>query len=269
MPKIYAEVSEEGIRISGKNIDSFIPLPRGLFDRPEEFDIGSLPKFKSPFPFYSVTVLANMRRTVIRIGGEIPKKKNSDEWDLVVNNFPIGSKMNENTHVFDGEVFFNNNSTLVVHMDGEEGEFIDIRKYCFIMAALPMGIADAITRIAVSVFGNLYRISSIDAVENILFRVYSLETVRPVLVAVPQGGSLRLLHISNGMPVNSQSISNHIYLRENELNLIFKGFDEIPEKIFFINPEYKEEWGWFISYAEDAGADLEYVEHTISKFLSH
>jgi len=116
-------------------------------------------------------------------------------WELVKSHFPIGDKMNEQTHIFDGTVFENK----------------DEKRY--LMAAIPIEIAEKLAASANNVFG---RISRLDVVETALFRYFSSYN-EDLWVVFPQCDGFCVLHMTDGLPRAAWNISNHLYFRRDEL----------------------------------------------------
>jgi len=219
--QIYAEISTDNALIytpgKGKN-DMWetirVPLPPGLFGIPgmESNIISSLnlPRYKSS----NLVLVANMRKTVIRVATVPPRKGNKPikpaaQWELVRSAFPLGEKMNEKTYVFDGCEFTNGKGDT-----------------CFFMVALPMDISGIIAQIGEAIAGSSYRLSRIDTVEHVLLKKYISQSTKEtltfakdgeVLILLPQDGGLRILHITAGLPQTTCYISNHPSYRTNEL----------------------------------------------------
>ena len=177
------------------------------------FERTKLPKIKAS----SVVLVANTRSTVIRVArldefSQKPKKLTmGDKWQLVLDNFPISSKMNENTHVFDGSIFTNKNG-----------------QTCFFMAALPINVGEELVKIGVGIFGSVHSISRIDTAEHLLFQKYLASGAEgnidgALLVFLPQDEGLRVLHIENGLPIGAGYIGNNPMYREDELRRFIVG----------------------------------------------
>lgn len=139
-----------------------------------------------------MTLVANSLKTAIRVvlHDDITK----DRWQMVKSAFPLGKNMNENTHVFDGTLYTNKNG-----------------QTRFLIAALPISVADELTKEAVEKTGSIHKIKRLDTIENIYFQEYA-PACRPsdsVLVIFPQESGLRILQITNSLPFSSHVISNH------------------------------------------------------------
>jgi hypothetical protein len=150
-----------------------------------------------------VTAVANTHKSAIRIADlqptDIKKNKAIKPWDLVQNAFPIGGKMNEHTHIFDGTVYKNNNG-----------------QARFFMTALPISVSEKITKTAVQAVGNIHRISRLDTIENLIFQKYTTLYDQPTLIIFPQDEGFRILHITNSLPRAAHYISNHPAHKEAE-----------------------------------------------------
>jgi len=240
--RLYAEISTSGVCIhtprKGKGgiwEAEHIPLPSGLFDTGEIIasettarDIISslkLPRYKS----FDLVLIANMRKTVIRIV-EIPQRKRNTpikpaaQWELVCSAFPLGERMNERTYVFDGCEFAN-----------EKGEAR------FFMVALPVEVSDIIAQIGEAIVGSPYRLTCIDTIEHIILRKYIPKPIskntQPVqnttitqedelLILLPQDDGLRILHIQEGLPQTAHYISNNPSHRSGELLRCMQGIQQ-------------------------------------------
>ncbi|MCL2217051.1 MAG: hypothetical protein FWB91_08550 [Defluviitaleaceae bacterium] len=202
--RIYADVTTKGVTVyeprrGGVWETTVVPLPPGIFDVADIKAELNLPRFKAS----SVVAVANLRKTIIRVANISPVKKakvltQDAKWELVRSAFPIGDKMNENTHIFDG------------------GEFVNEKSEArFFMAALPKEISEIIARVGEALVGSVHRLARIDTVEYILLKRYAGEA--GVLILLPQDEGLRLLAVAEGLPLSFHYISNHPGHREGEL----------------------------------------------------
>ncbi|MCL2839223.1 MAG: hypothetical protein FWE05_00490 [Defluviitaleaceae bacterium] len=237
MPQIFADITSKGITVytpekNGAWKTALTPLPSDFFRQQVAVD---LPKFKSS----SVVLVANLRKTAIRIVDIPISKRKYDKWELVSSTFPIGEQMNENTHIFDGSEFITKGN--------------EVSR--FFMAAIPIEISEAITRIGESLVGNLYRLERIDTVENILLKRYSPESHNGiVLILLPQDEGLRMLTLANGLPESAYYISNHVTHRKAEF---LRGLHSIGKKpsikvVFLYHTlEHIVKWGWIHDILEN------------------
>jgi len=207
---MFAEISSNCVTIG----DTKIPIL-------DDFSV--LPKIKTK----ALMLVANTQKTAIRVAKIPHGKKLSQEaqWTLVEENFPIGEKMNENTHIFDGSIFKNENG-----------------QSRFLIAALPVIVSERITEIGVALTGSIHRIARLDTIEHITFKKYCAETNEPALVFLPQDYGIRILHIAENLPAGSFFISNDPLYREDEFSRFYNSLDSPPEK--FIFTEENEEFSW-------------------------
>jgi len=161
----------------------------------------------------SIVLVANVMETAIRVAdiNVNPPKNYADElmlavrkqssptrWELVNTHFPIGEKMNGNTHNFDGVVVGNKHT----------------KRY--VMAALPNHVAENISKTGAELFGN--SIKRLDTVECILFRYFAKKNIaEPYWVIFPQGDGFRILYLCDGLPRAAWRISNHPQFRQAEM----------------------------------------------------
>jgi len=203
MKKIYAEMTSECVNVfavkSKRNVASFeLPLEEN-----------------AAYKGKSVRLIANVRQTAIRVVDipykpaqgkwglmlqRIKKMEPLSQWDLVKSVFPIGDKMNENTHIFDGAVFINKY--------GEMRYFI---------TALPMNIADDIAETGIALFGSPHRLKCLVTIENILFHHYAKQGMDAIWIVFPQNNGFRILLLANGLPRVAWYVSNEPQFREDEI----------------------------------------------------
>jgi hypothetical protein len=189
----------------------------------------SLKEFTGNF----LVLVANTRKTAVRIA-DIPPGvaafSKEEQWKTVQEHFPIGEKMNESTHVFDGSVFTNSN--------GQSRLF---------MAALPVNICEKFAKTGEEITGSVYKIKRMDTAEHILFRKYT-NAAKPddsVFIFLPQENALRILHIAENLPNATFLISNNPTYREDEFFLFYNSIEEKPvKKAIFVNhcPTADFEW---------------------------
>jgi hypothetical protein len=156
-----------------------------------------------------IILVANTHKTILRIADCDASQK--DRWQIIKDNFPIGEKMNENTHVFDGIFFMNANG-----------------QSRFFMTALPVVICEEFVEIGVGITGSVHRINRLDTSEHIIFRkyVHSCGNGEAVFVIFPHNDdSLRVLYITNGLPGAAHCISNDSAHRENEFLRFYETCD--------------------------------------------
>ncbi|MDR0272501.1 MAG: hypothetical protein LBI27_04205 [Clostridiales bacterium] len=205
---LYVEISADGMVAENE----YIPFSSDIFS--DDFDFGEIKRIEKA---NSSVIVANTRKTAIRVAdiSHIAdfSKKNYDRWNLIENNFPIGDRMNENTHVFDGCVF-----------NGDNGQSR------FFMTALPVSACDVLAKIGVQLTGSIHRVARIDTIEHVLFERYVEETEEDesVLIFHPQDNGIRILHIENKLPNAAHYISNHPAHRENEFHRFYNSIKK-PE----------------------------------------
>lgn len=170
----------------------------------------------------AVVLLANTSKATIRVV-DMPKSEKikptssikniikqitntPDRWELVKSAFPIGEKMNENTHIFDG--------TMVTNENG------DLRFY---MTALPVNITEEISQVGIEMFGKLHKLISLDTVEHILFRYFSSVGNDALWVIFPQEDGFRILYLTDGMPRAAWHVNNAVEFREGEILRYLQG----------------------------------------------
>jgi len=204
----------------------------------EEAEELNLPKINVP----SIILVANTRKTAIRIANiddsVIIKNGNisqDTQWNLVQKTFPLGEKMNEDTHVFDGSIFVNEN--------GQSQFFI---------AALPVNICNIFAKIGVRLTGTIHRVARLDTIENILFKKYTAisEMHESVLIFLPQDDGLRLLHITANLPNATHYISYNPLYREDEFLRFYNSFcnsqdsETINKRAIFLKNNTALNWQW-------------------------
>lgn len=227
---IYAEISSDGVTVC----DTHIPLPPEVFCG--DFDFGdastvaalSLPKIKTN----SLVLVANTRKTAVRVAditaeGTLTLSQDT-QWRFVQKNFPIGDKMNEFTHTFDGSVFTNEAAKRVAQSS-------------FFMVALPIAVSDIITKIGVALTGSIHNVARLDTAEHILFRKYSA-LHESAFILLPQEGGLRVLRIEENLPVVAHYISNDPEHREGEFMRFFGIIKSPPKVAIFVNCENDFAW---------------------------
>ena len=198
-------------------------------------------------PFSRIVLVANTRKTIIRVADIPPPAPDAAaKWELVRQNFPLGSKMNERTYVFDGSMFSSEGNSR------------------FFMAALPMHTADVIARLAPSI----HRIKRLETIEHILFRHYAPTTLDSFCLALLQGDGLRILHMAHGLPCGAYSISNISPLREAEAERTWRSLHTPPSRVVFLRnnrPPDANCWDWFLAFAAQKGAITEAEDYSLQK----
>ena len=181
----------------------------------------------------SVTLVANTRKTAVRIVTvpHLPKNgklSQAEQWKLVKEHFPYGEKFNENTHVFDGSIFTNNNG-----------------QPRFFMTALPVSVCDEFTKAGIKLVGSIHRITRLETIEHILFREYisKSEPDESLFIFIPQDDGLRVLYIADCLPNAAHFISNHPDYREDEFLRFYNALEK-PEKqrVIFHKDNGNFEW---------------------------
>jgi len=210
--KRYAEITADCVRVFTRKISGW--------------NVASLPVTGGSALSASAVLLANMPQVAIRVA-DIPAhdkltlgpnvtlkeiwkynkakfakamKRASDQWDMVTAVYPIGTKFNENTHVFDGTMFTNS--------DG-------VSRFC--MAALSFDIADEIANTGIAMFGKAFRLKRVDTVEHLIFRHFAGHDSNAMWVVFPQGDGFRILLLTDGLPKAAWHVSNEPRFREEEI----------------------------------------------------
>lgn len=167
----------------------------------------------------SLVLVANTHKTVVRVAklSNISKRgfsvlSQDDEWSLVKNHFPIGEKMNESTHVFDGCIFANKNGQLR-----------------FFMTALPISVCNDFAKTGVELTGSIHRVARLDTAEHVLFRQFC--EIPPydeaLFIFLPQDNGIRILYISENLPASTHYISNNPTHRRDEF---LRFYNAIPNQ---------------------------------------
>ena len=198
--------------------------------------------------FSSVVLVANTQKTAIRIA-EISDVSRIHEV------FPIGEKMNENTHVFAGSKFVND----------------DMNMSCVMCVALPFDFADTATREAANMFGSVYALDRLETIEHILFRHYAALASEPMWVLLPQGDGLRILHTVWNLPRDTYTISNHPDLRQHELERTWSDAQNAgitPERVVLLGDNIPSDWGWALRFFADKNTPIEVEGYALEKFIS-
>jgi hypothetical protein len=182
--RVVAVVSSDGVRVYIKGQPT------------REYAAGDkLPRFGG------VLMVANVVNTAIRVG---------DEFDTA-KYFPLGDRMNEDTHIFDGVRYG--------------------RKW--LMAALPVNIAEAMAVLGETI-GGKKGVSRLDTVENIAVRRYA-GRAGAWLVLLPQDGGLRMLYVADGAPQWARHPSIHAQYRDDQLRLAMRGQDVYGAQAVFLD----------------------------------
>ena len=267
MEKIYAEVTSESINVfamkSKQNSASFaLPLDEN-----------------ATYSGKSGVLVANVRQAIIRVVDiayksaqgkwglqlqRIKRRESLSRWDLVQSAFPIGDKMNEHTHIFDGAVFTNKNGMMR-----------------YFMTALPMDVADEIAETGVKLFGSPHRLKCLDTVENILFRHYMKHGTEAFWVVFPQGDGLRILFLTDGLPRTTWYVSNTPQFREDEIVRCLRASTQIMEvqdvdsaieinktalkRAVVLNTGWDLEWLHMI--LSEQGVEIEQQEYCLMGFI--
>ncbi|MCL1843200.1 MAG: hypothetical protein FWF79_05260 [Defluviitaleaceae bacterium] len=229
------EVSFHGVTLfaPGKET-SYFSLPEDVF----EGAVFDLPKIKVS----SLVLVANTRKAVVRLADVSPENISKsgvlrgDRWGFVQKTFPIGEKMNENTHIFDGNIFKNSNAGGLSR---------------FFMTALPVGICDVMARIGIMLSGSIHKVKRLDTIEHILFRkyVFAADKNDSLFIFLPQSGGLRVLNIYENLPNTAFFISNNPAVRDNEFLRFYNSLGEkegVRKKAILLNHEHDtaQNWQW-------------------------
>jgi len=107
----------------------------------------------------------------------------TEKWNLVKQAYPIGEKMNETTHIFDGAVFANAKGVAR-----------------FFIAALPIRVADEIGEMGSKLFGSPHNLKCLDTVEHFMCKHYSSQETGAFWVVFPQDNGVRILFFTDGLP---------------------------------------------------------------------
>ena len=218
-----------------------------------------------------VCLIANTHKTIIRIAKLTkhdrflnPKSK----WRFVQENFPLGMLLNETTHIFDGTIFAN-----------KEG------KRCFLMAAFPKALSDAVAEKGIKNWGSIHKIQRLDTIEHMMFRHYSrivsitrdangrlIKSPLPQWVIFPQDEGYRVLALDEGLPQSTYRISNHPNLREAELQRAFDANAPAIIVILTFNNDDKADGlkpgisSWIEVFARSRGnIEVKYEPFTLTK----
>ena len=158
------------------------------------------------YPNASVVLVAHMDCIITRIM-HIPKHhlSSNQRMQLIYDHFPIGEKLNEDTHIFDCTVFENS-----------------IGQYRALIAAMPIAISEAIAETATKVFGSSDVLARLDTIENIVFNRYlhldsNNDSIKRQFILFPQGDGLKILAIADALPQAVYRISNTNATRESAL----------------------------------------------------
>lgn len=181
------------------------------------------------------------RRKIESLAKLLPKRKlkRREQWNLVKSVFPIGDKMNEKTHIFDGVMLTNK---------------VGLSR--FYMTALSMDVANDIAEIGMQLFGSEYRLKRLDTMEHLLFRYYMRQTLDPLLVVFPQHEGFGILLLTDGLPKAAWSISNYPEFRENEFLRYFKTAQELAT---VMQEEDDEQNKTTLKKAVVLGGDLDWI----------
>jgi len=184
---------------------------------------------------YSVNValIANTRRVTIRIAELswrdifLTRRK---KWLMVKKNFPLGIRMNDKTHVFEGRIFMNRAG-----------------RRCYFMMALSKTISNNICDMVMQKWGALHNVNGLETIEHLLFKKYAklarkerddkgklTKNPKPQWVIFPQGPGFRVLHLEHGLPKRAHIISNRLGFRSAELARVWEA--STPECAVILSP---------------------------------
>jgi len=215
-------------------------------------------KIKTP-AFTNVVLITNSLKTAVRTSAaSVSKKQQKPDWNVVKSVFPIGDKMNEHTHIFDGKLFVNQNETPMA---------------CFFVVAIPTNTADNITNTAASIFGNVHKLKRIDTMEHVLFQYYvSLNKTEPFAVIFSQGCGLRILFITNNLPQSAKTISNHPEFCEDEMSIVWDSLKEDPEtapkSVVLLKKQNNNELDWLLDFFSKNKMPVEEDIFDFAKFIN-
>lgn len=216
---------------------SFLPFGENVFGEWEAmlealrtYETGFVKEFENKrrgFLPPEIILVANTRHTVIRVGkceGSGKKLTPEAKWEWVKKVFPLGRAVNENSHVFDGCIYSAKNES------------------CFFMAALPLGLSDAITRFGVALVGSEQRLARLETLENFLFSRFCAQDNKAerLWITFPQDGGLRVLVISQGLPQAAHFLPTLPHIREGALNRVYQA--DTPEKVIVLT---RDDWAAF------------------------
>jgi len=191
-----------------------------------------------------VTLVANTRRAAIRVSeilGRGRRLSQAMQWRLIEENFPIGSLMNSDTHIFDGSLFENHEENC-----------------CFMMVALPKTVVEPIAELGLKRHKTANRLTRLDVLEHLLFRHYTkiLNTATsksskladdssklvnmssPLWVIFSQDAGHRLLLLDNGLPISTHYLSEYHDTQMMEAELVWG--KEAPRRVVFVTPDFGE-----------------------------
>lgn len=195
-----------------------------------------------------VVLVANTQKAAFRITTG-PIKKLS-KWELIESNFPIGLKMNESTHIFDGTIYNSPSSS------------------CFLMVALPIQVANNLSNIATSQF-SIHSIKRLDTIENIIFNHFAPLAKEPLWLFFPQEDGMRILHMANFLPLNAHTISNNPNQCNYEATIILesakKSPETFPQKAVFIESDSADNWGWLFNILKPMKITVEIEPYNLQK----
>ncbi|MCL2198491.1 MAG: hypothetical protein FWB80_06180 [Defluviitaleaceae bacterium] len=166
-------------------------------------------------------VVANTRKTVVRISDTAT----AINWEVVKQHFPIGEKMNENTHVFDGSIFNKNGQTRLF------------------LAALPVYVCDELAKEGAEKAGSIHKVKRIETAEHLMFRKYCDQAINgEVYIFLPQDEGIRILHIRDSLPNATHYMSNHPTHREAEFNRFYSEYKTDDEKQAILPHDDTMDW---------------------------
>ena len=158
--------------------------------------------------------------------------------------------MNTDTHVFESSAF------------GES---------CFLAVALPVDVLKKTIKTFVDLTGSLHSINDLDVVEHVVFKHYAQQFTEPAWIAFPQGESVRILHMADGLPVGAVLVSNNAKFRDNEIIKAWQGLNEFPESIptRVILLDMGNDYDWFLTFFANKNVTLEHsdVSHLLTNSL--
>lgn len=191
----------------------------------------------------AVTAVANTSRAVVRAAGLAAGMKLTAEagWALVKENFPLGTAMNENTHIFDGCVY-----------EGESGAL-------FLMAALPLELAEEVTReVALYLGGDTAsderrithfekKIARVEILECLLFRRFCTAVDKQGVqwVVYPCEAGVKILTLARGAPVCVHFLPTPAAAQKDVADAaLLRAWDEQPpvEIILLTRQDWGAEW---------------------------
>jgi len=190
---------------------------REIVEYPRKMGVFALP------PRYGLVVNSPLAVTrIVPIENLRTRMTAAYRWGLVKDAFPLGAALNENTHLFDGCMYYG------------------ARNAVFLMAALPIAESEAAWEAGAAHVGNGKKITRLETAEAVLFRRVCAQGQHSGTswVMYPCGTGVKALIITQGLPRGVHFLSLDEAVRENALHRALMAY--VPSEVTML---MRDDWG--------------------------